>query len=73
MFVREALWEEIIAFFHLLSSNKATCVFTFRIVDGRVTRGTVREAQKWVRKLGISNGIYPQKQAQEKEPTHAQD
>lgn len=71
MFVKESSYNELIHYLHLLSDHRSNCVFTFRMVDGRVTRGTIRAAQKWIRSLGIMNEIVAN--AHNGEPTHADD
>lgn len=76
MFVKEKSYDDLIHYLHLLSDSRSTCVFTFRMVEGRVTRSTLREAQKWILNLGILNGIISDNngaraEAHEEEPSHA--
>ena len=52
-FVADKKWDLVLTYLHKLSSTKQTCVFTFRMVEGRVSVSTIEDVVKITKRLGL--------------------
>lgn len=53
MYVGERRWEEFFYYLHAISDARLTGVFSFRVVEGRLTSSTMKEIKSMLYKNGI--------------------